>query len=126
VIEFNPDKAEEIATFDHHIILFDDRSEMGDKMKEVFMIAVAKLAVRDMDGKEPRNVGFIHWNPKDEESQKYLDWFNDFEETDFPDVVWRSKYRHGRFNFKLSKDSTFEEDAVRLSEIMDHATKGRV
>lgn len=85
---------------------------MGKKMKEVFMMAVGYLAVRDMEGDEPRNVAFIHMDPRDEETQKYLGWFTDFEDVDFPDVIWRSNYRHVRLGFKLA--GTVEEDAQRL------------
>lgn len=93
-------------------------------MKGVFLMAVGATAVRDMAGDEPRNVTFLHWDPTDEKTHPYLGWFDDFEESEFPDIVWRSQYRYGKFGFKLSGD--IEKDAERLSEMIDTATKGRV
>lgn len=62
-----PEKVEELNIgTDHQIILFDDRSTMGEEMKGVFLMAVGSLAGRDAKGDEPRNVQFLHWDPTDE------------------------------------------------------------
>jgi hypothetical protein len=134
VAAFNPEEPSQgTEGGDHHIWLMDDFSTDGDKLRKIFMEAVGQLALRDnAKSDEPRKVNFIHYNVTNEaDNQKWIaPWFKDFNESQVPDVVYRSDTRYQKLEFTMlntgDEDKDLKTDGERMMKMIDELTKGRV
>jgi len=107
---------------EHHLIFFDDYSDLGKQMKDVFIGAVAQLALRDNRiNDEPRKVNFIHWDVRDKEGDQFLSWFTGYETATFPDIVYRNEHRFQKLDWQLGDDEKIDLDkeSDRMMKALD-------
>merc|ERR1712232_407045 len=107
-------------------IFVDTYTKNGKRWRKVFLNAIAKLAIRDNEKlDEPRNLDFFHYDFRDSNTHKYLEFLGKRAEdpTTWPNIVYRSRDFSQLLNFKLNDDD--EHNAVRMMDLIDSYTGGR-
>ena len=103
VLDFDADTPDDAAQGDYIIIMMNDRSVKGDKLREVFTSAVEMLTLRDEGEKdEEREIHFIHWDTTIEQNKKHQVKFlgSDLHKrVSFPDILFMSE--KNRFPMKF-------------------------